>query len=146
MGRKYAFLAVDENGNYVPDDSLTVKGEQMLGDGRIIVLVNSASISAADHMVKTMSPMENVTIIGFTEPNGSSQAIGRVRGDNVGISFSNCVVLNEDGSIFIDSGTDRQSGDGDAIQIIPFDEEAIHALFDENRDYVLDKALELLAE
>ncbi|HAG14292.1 MAG TPA: peptidase S41 [Ruminococcus sp.] len=138
------FWKKDENGKFVPFESLTLQGEQILGDGRIIVLVNSASISAADHMIKLMSAFENVTIIGFTEPNGSGQAIGRTYGQNVGVSFSNCVCLGEDGEIFIDSGIDRQSGDGDAVQIIPFDAEAIHALFDENQDYVLDKALEML--
>ena len=138
--------ATDAGGNYIKNKDITFQGEQLLGDGRMIVLVNSATVSAGDDMVKIMENMENVRIIGFTEPNGSCQAVNYQSAKYGTLSFSSCVTLDQDGSIFIDAGTDRQSTDGDAVEIIPFDAEAVHALFDENRDYLLEKALAMLAE
>ena len=125
---------------YLPGRSFTLHGEQLLGDGHITVLVNSASISAADHMVKLMRGMEHVTVMGFTEPNGSGQATGGTILESGILIFSNCVMLGENGEIYVDSGTDHQSGNGVDVQI-PFDQAAIHALFDEGRDYVLEYAM-----
>ncbi len=132
--------ATDADGNYTAERVFTLQGEQLLGDGRITVLVNSESISAADHMVHLMRGMEHVTVMGFTEPNGSGQAVGGTRLESGVLMFSNCVMLDENGEIFVDSGTDHQSGNGVDVQI-PFDSAAIHALFDEGRDYVLDYAM-----
>lgn len=137
--------ARDASGRYVKGKDLVYQGEQLLGDGRIIVLVNSATVSAGDIMTKEMESLDNAVVIGFTGPNGSSQAVGHKEGECGSLSFSNCVVLNENGDIAIDSGIDRQSGDGDGVEIIPFDREAIRALFDEGRDYLMDRALEMLA-
>ena len=53
------------------------------------------------------------------------------------------VILDENGGIFIDSGEDRQSGDDLDIRV-PFDEEAVHQLFEDDKDYLLEKAKELL--
>ena len=44
----------------------------------------------------------------------------------------------------IDSGSDRQSSDGDGVKLIPFDSAAIRALFDDGEDYLLDTALDML--
>ena len=138
--------ATDETGSYIKGKEITFQGEQLLGDGRVILLVNSETVSAGDDMVKIMEDMENVTVLGFTEPNGSCQAVNFKIGDFGTLSFSSCVTLDRDGSIFIDSGIDRQSTDGSGVQIIPFDETAIHALFDEHQDYLMDKALEMLKQ
>ena len=138
--------ARDASGRYVKGNDIVYQGEQLLGDGRIIVLVDSATVSAGDIMTKEMEGLENVTVIGFTEPNGSSQAVGMEAGKCGTVSFSNCVVLDENGDIAIDSGIDRQSGDGDGVEIIPFDGDAIRALFDEGRDYLMDKAREMLEQ
>ena len=138
--------ATDETGSYIKGKEIAFQGEQLLGDGRVILLVNSETVSAGDDMVKIMEDMENVTVLGFTEPNGSCQAVNFKIGDFGTLSFSSCVTLDRDGSIFIDSGIDRQSSDGSGVQIIPFDETAIHALFDEHQDYLMDKALEMLKQ
>ena len=53
-------------------------------------------------------------------------------------------MLDRDGSIFIDAGTDKHSTDDIDIKV-PFDDKAIHAIFDEDKDYLLDLALERLA-
>ncbi|MCQ2490419.1 MAG: S41 family peptidase [Ruminococcus sp.] len=136
--------AKNEDGSYVRGNDITFDGEQLLGDGRVIVIVNSNSVSAADMMTKEMEALDNATVIGFTGPNGSSQAVGYTTSDTGSLCFSNCVVLDEDGSIMIDSGTDRQSSDGDGVTIIPFDSEAVKALFDNGEDYLLSKALSML--
>ena len=137
--------AKDENGDYIRGGDITFKGEDILEGGRVIVIVNANSVSAADVMTKEMESMDNARVIGFTGPNGSSQAIG-VKGVSTGLlSFSNCVVLDKDGSIMIDSGADRQSSDGDGVELIPFDDEAICELFDKGNDYLLEKALEMLS-
>ncbi|MBP5361700.1 MAG: peptidase S41 [Ruminococcus sp.] len=136
--------AKNEDGSYVRGEDITFQGEELLGDGRIIIIVNSRSVSAADMMTKEAESLDNMTVIGFTGPNGSSQAVGMKAAQNGSISFSNCIVLDKDGSIMIDSGTDRQCSDGDGVQIVDFDSEAIHALFDSNEDYLLDTALEML--
>ena len=95
-------------------------------------------------MTKEAEALGNMTVIGFTSPNGSSQAVGQKRAQNGSISFSNCIVLDSDGGIMIDSGTDRQSSDGDGVQIVEFGSEAISAIFDNGEDYLLNKALEML--
>ncbi len=135
--------ATDAAGNYIPDEPETYLGEQLLGDGKVILLVNSASISAADHLTHLLRRLENVTVMGFTAPNGSAQAIGGINLSSGSLQFPNCVMLGEDGGIFIDAGKDRQSG-SEADILVPFDREAIRALFDEDRDYVLEQALALL--
>ena len=83
--------------------------------------------------------------MGFTEPNGSAQGVGIVNLESGYISFSGSLMLNQDGTVFIDSGKDFESGD-DVDIIIPFDEDAVNAIFSENRDYALEKALEFIYE
>lgn len=141
---KNACWKKDENGSYVKGNDITYHGQQLLDDGNVILIVNSNSVSAADMMTKEAEGLENMTVIGFTGPNGSSQAIGVKAAQNGSISFSNCIVLDKDGSILIDSGTDRQSTDGDDVKIVPFDEKAIHVLFNDGNDYLLDTALDIL--
>ena len=133
----------DEAGNYVPDNTISYQGEDIMNGGRVILLVNANCVSAGDYMVKVMRGLPNVTVMGFTEPNGSCQAVGGLSLKHGSLQFSNCVTLNPEGGIFIDSGTDRQSGNALDIQI-PFDEAAIHAIFDENEDYAMDQVLNLL--
>ena len=136
--------ARNEDGSYVRGNDITFNGEQLLGDGRVIVIVNANSVSAADLMTKEMESLDNAEVIGFTGPNGSCQAIGMESAETGSLCFSNCVVLDKDGSVMIDSGSDRQSSDGDGVKLIPFDSAAIRALFDDGEDYLLDTALDML--
>ncbi len=129
-------FVTDENGDYIGTNDHIFTGENRWG-GRIIILVNGYSASAADHLSAIMQGMENVTVAGFTESNGCAQGIGVWYGEVCGISFSSSLVLDRNGDIFIDSGVDRESGNGVDI-IIPFDNEAITALFDRDEDYILN--------
>ena len=134
-----------ETGKYVKGTDNYFTGEN-LWDGKVVVLVNALSVSAADHFVKVTSEFDNITVMGFTESNGSAQAIGGVNLDSGAyLQFSSCVVLDENGDIFIDSGEDMESGNDIEIKI-DFTEETVKSLFDNDEDYVLNKALEYLYE
>ena len=130
------------DGSFVEGDRLVVEGEDLWNHGNIIVLVNAASISAADHFTALLDKCPNVTVMGFTGSNSSGQAVQGIHiSDNEEFSLSTVPVLDEEGDIFIDTGTDGNSGVG-IDHIIEFDENAVHALFDEDEDYVLDYALD----
>ena len=136
---------LDEDGNYIVDDAVEFEGMDLLNGGKIIILVNSASVSAADHLTKVMSQFDNVTVMGFTEPNGSAQGVSSINSESGTLLLSSSAVLDKDGSVFIDSDESRQSGDDLDIRI-PFDEEAVHEIFDEDNDYIMDKALEQMKD
>lgn len=140
-----AFARDTETGKYKAGEDAYFTGEDRWAGRRIIILVNAESVSAADHFVTVMRGMENVTVMGFTESNGSAQGIGSVRSGGGQITFSNCVVLDKNGDILVDSGADYESGNDIDIRV-PFDEEAIAALFDRGEDYLLSKAIEQFAE
>ena len=134
----------DAEGNYVPDNEVTFTGENILGGGKVILLVNEQCASAGDHITKVMRGMENVTVMGFTKPAGVGQGVYGMELENGTFQYSSSVMLDRDGSIFIDAGTDKHSTDDIDIKV-PFDDKAIHAIFDEDKDYLLDLALERLA-
>ncbi len=135
----------DAEGNYLPDDDVTFEGENILGNGRIIILVNSNSGSASDHLTKVMSGFENVTVMGFTGAGGAAQGAYSLPLSCGSVSFSGSVMLDKDGSIFIDSGKDMQAAD-DVGEHIPFDEQALISLFENDEDYLLNVAAEKLSK
>ena len=130
----------DANGNYVPGKEHTFQGEN-IWNGPITLLVNQNSASASDHLTMVMQGMENVTVMGFTEPNGSGQGLNGINLESGDLHFSSALMMNRNGDIYIDSGVDRESGNQVDI-VIPFDEEAVRVLFEEEGDYVLQKCLE----
>ncbi len=138
-----SYVTDPETGKYLEGEKNYFTGENILGEGKIIILVNSSAISAADHLVKVLQGFENITVMGFTEPNGSAQGVVGIETENGALSFSNSLLLDENGDIFIDSDTSMESGDDVDIKIA-FDETAVKALFEDGEDYVLQKALEYL--
>ncbi len=131
----------DENGRFIKHKDNYITGED-LWDGKLTIIVNHNSVSAADHFVLVMQGMPDVSIIGFTESNGSAQGTGVVAFDNNSmLSFSGSLLLDENGDVSVDSGTDYESGN-EVDVIVPFDEEAVRVIFDEGGDYLLQKALE----
>ena len=88
--------------------------------------------------VKVLGQFENVTVAGFTETNGSAQGVGGVNLSCGSLSISGSLILDEDGDIFIDSGTDRQSGNRLEITV-PFDKQAVRSLFDDGKDYLIEQ-------
>lgn len=137
---KAAGYVKDASGKYVPGKEHYFRGEG-IWNGPITLLVNQNSASAADHLTMVMQGMENVTVMGFTEPNGSGQGLNGIILESGEFSFSSALMLNKNGDIYVDSGVDRESGNCIDV-VIPFDEEAVRVLFDEGGDYVLQKCLE----
>lgn len=130
----------DEKGKYVPGKEHYFQGEN-IWQGPITLLVNQNSASAADHLTKVMQGMDNVTVMGFTEPNGSAQGVNGIHLKSGDLSFSSSLMLDKNGDIYVDSDTKWESGNEIDIRI-PFDREAVKVLFEENGDYVLQKCLE----
>lgn len=137
---KIGGYAKDEEGNYIPGKEHYFQGEN-IWNGPITLLVNQNSASASDHLTKVMQGMDNVTVMGFTEPNGSGQGVNGIELESGGLNFSSSLMMDRDGGIYVDSGMDRESGNEIDV-VIPFDEEAVKVLFDEGGDYVLQKCLE----
>lgn len=133
-----------DDGKFLVGKEHTFMGENLLGNGHVVLLVNSASVSAADHITKVMNAMDNVTVMGFTEPCGSAQGVSAIYLEFGYISISSSLMLDSDGNVFIDSGVDGQSGNTLDIQV-PFDEDAMKSLYDNGEDYLMKKAEELLA-
>lgn len=135
----------ESEGVWKKANDVTFSGENILGDdGRIVVLVTAHSVSAADHLTKVMTSFDNTTVIGFTEPAGSAQGVCDISLESGTLGYSGALMLNADGTIFIDSGTDYQADDDVQIKV-PLDEEAFTALFDKDEDYLLDYSLNYLA-
>lgn len=130
----------DAEGNYVPGKEHYFQGEG-IWNGPITLLVNQNSASAADHLTMVMQGMENVKVMGFTEPNGSGQGLNGVVLESGELGFSSALMLDKNGEIYVDSGEDWESGNRIDV-VIPFDEEAVRVLFDEGGDYVLQRCLE----
>ena len=135
----------DSEGKFLLGKNNTFESEGILDDGRIVILVNAGSISAADHLVHVMSQMDNVTVMGFTKPNGSGQGVTGIELEKYYIYMSGAMMLDEDGTPFVDSGKDGISGNSLDIRV-PFDEEALDAVFNKDEDYLLAKAVEFLSK
>ncbi|MCM1568199.1 MAG: S41 family peptidase [Roseburia sp.] len=142
---KKRFLTDEATGKYVVGNSLSYQGENLWEEGEIILLVNALTVSAGDHFIWLMNGFENVTIMGFTKSNGSAQAVRGVNFEEGSLTFSTVPALCEDGSFFIDSDASRVSRMPLTVKI-PFDEQAVEALFDRGEDYLLNRALEYLEE
>lgn len=135
--------AVDPaTGKYVKGTGIYYMGEDIWSQGQIIILVNGQSASAADALPTLLRGQDNVIVMGFTESCGSGQGVVSKTLESGFIAFSGVVLLDENGDIMIDSGIDHESRNDLDIRV-PFDEEAVSALFDRGEDYVLQKALEM---
>ncbi|MBQ8967790.1 S41 family peptidase [Ruminococcus sp.] len=141
---KHTYISEGE-GKWKTGSDVTFEGENILGDeGRIVLLVTAHSVSAADHLTHVMSSFDNTTVMGFTEPSGSAQGVTPTYLESGVFQFSESLMLNRDGSIFIDSGTDWQSENELDIKV-PYDQKALKALFDDGEDYLMDQCLDYLA-
>lgn len=92
-----------------------------------------------------MGGFENTTVMGFTGPLGSAQGVSPIKLKNGMLSYSSSLMLNKDGTVYIDCGTDYNADD-DAEVIVPFDEKAFREIFDEDNDYLMDTAVKYLEE
>ncbi|MBQ2823256.1 MAG: peptidase S41 [Oscillospiraceae bacterium] len=135
------YLTDKATGKFVEGKENFYTGENLWGHGKVIILVNANSVSAADHLTMIMRGHENVTVVGFTEPNGSAQGIGGIELESGQFIFSNALLLDENGDVFIDSGANYESGNDIDVRVL-LDEAAVTALFVNGEDYLMQKALE----
>lgn len=142
---KHVYVYEPQTDRYSKGEDYYFTGEDRWEGNPVVILVNANSVSAADHLAMIMKDMNNITIMGFTEPNGSAQGIGSAISGKGCLSFSNALILDKDGNVFVDSGKDYESGDDIDIKI-PFDEDAVRVLFDKHGDYAMQKVLEYLKE
>lgn len=141
--KKSASYVKEENGKYKVGEALCFVGENVWENRRVTLLVNAQSISAADHFAYLlgMLKLDNVTIMGFHKTNSSGQAISGIPLTNGMITYSCIPTLTKEGDIMIDPDVSREGGVSLDKQI-PFDQEAVKAIFDDGEDYLLKKALE----
>ena len=142
----------DEKGGYLTHQSGFIKGqehyftgEDLWAGGKVVILVNSGSVSAADHLVSVLSDFPDITVMGFTKTNGSGQGIGGLELESGMLQFSSSLLLDKNGGVFIDSGASFVSGNEIEVKV-PFDKAAVEALFDRGEDYLLNEAVEYMQE
>lgn len=131
------------DGTFVVGKKNTFEGENCLGDGKIVILVDQGSASASDHMAAVMGRFDNVTVMGFTKSCGCAQGVTGIAMSSGGVNLSGSLTLNEDGTVWIDAGADMKSGSPLDVRV-PLDEDAVKAIFVDDTDYLLEKALEHL--
>ena len=137
INEKTASYDRNADGKYEMGVPSAYEGEDLWHDGKVILLVNAKCVSAGDDMTYIMGSLPNVKVMGFTRSNSSCQAVTGVGLEEGEISFSAVPTLFPDGEIAIDTYSDHV-GRTPFDEKIPFDQEAIDAIFDKGEDYLLD--------
>lgn len=138
-----SYLKDETTGRYVVGEQETYQGENLWTHGDIVILVNANTCSAGDHFAMLASAFPNVTIMGFTHSSCSAQGIGVVQFGHSMLTYSSVLLLNEDGTVFIDTDETREATVPLDVRI-PFDEKAVKSLFDDGEDYVLSYVLDAI--
>lgn len=89
-----------------------LKGNGKYSDLKLIVLVNSNTISSGDILTYLLKKNENTIVIGFTNSNNSSQSIGGLillSGGKFSIVYPTYKALDENNNVFIDSNYYRDA-------------------------------------
>ena len=89
-----------------------LKGNGKYSDLKLIVLVNSNTISSGDILTYLLKKNENTKVIGFTNSNNSSQSIGELillSGGKFSIVYPTYKALDENNNVFIDSNYNRDA-------------------------------------
>ena len=89
-----------------------LKGNGKYSDLKLIVLVNSNTISSGDILTYLLKKNENTKVIGFTNSNNSSQSIGGLillSGGKFSIVYPTYKALDENNNVFIDSNYYRDA-------------------------------------
>lgn len=135
----------EETKSYEVVNSYNINGENLWEDGKIVVLVNASTNSAADHLAYGLGRMENVTVMGLTKSCGSAQAVHGVLLDSGELMFSENLLLDEKGEIWIDSDASRVTKTEIDVKI-PMSQEAVKEIFDQGKDYVLEYAVNYMKD
>lgn len=133
----------ETTGDYDVIKEYTCVGENLFDGGKVIVLVNSGSNSAANHLMAGIKQLDNVTVMGITEAAGTAQGMTSIPLHHGMLSFSMTTVLDENGDIWVDSDA---SGHSRLLvdEKIPLTRESLEMMLFSGEDYVLNYALEQL--
>ena len=113
MFTKDSYLVLKEakyNSNLYDKSYLKENGKY--SDLKLIVLVNSNTISSGDILTYLLKKNENTIVIGFTNSNNSSQSIGGLillSGGKSSIVYPTYKALDENDNIFIDPDYNRDA-------------------------------------
>lgn len=89
-----------------------LKGNGKYSNLKLIVLVNSNTISSGDILTYLLKKNENTIVIGFTNSNNSSQSIGGLillSGGKFSIVYPTYKAFDENDNVFIDSDYNRDA-------------------------------------
>lgn len=89
-----------------------LKGNDKYSNLKLVVLVNSNTISSGDILTYLLKKSENTKVIGFTNSNNSSQSIGGLillSGGKFSIVYPTYKALDENDNIFIDPDYNRDA-------------------------------------
>lgn len=135
-----------KTGELVPENTIRVTPNASGFKGQIVILVNTGSVSAAEGFAYNMAELPNVSIAGMSGTNGSFGTISDgfvLMPENYLVLFPRIACVEEDGRVMIDADANGVGGVKPDIKI-PIGEDAVHALFDEKKDYELDYVLKWL--
>lgn len=124
----------------------TTEADGRYSDIPVVVLVNAGCASCGDLVAYDLGMCENVTLMGMTTTWGCAQeAAGQCRLTDcmIGVNYPIIATLEEDGTVAVDAGADRQSSVILDEKIL-IDEKTIDALYVEERDIELEYALEYI--
>jgi carboxyl-terminal processing protease len=141
-------LLNQQTGKLEPVNTITVQPTPVGFNGRIIILVNAGSASAAEGFAYNMAELPNVSVAGMMGSNGSFGTISDgpvLMPDNLVLIFPKITCVDENGRVMIDTDVSGYGGVKPDIKI-PLDEQAIDSLFLKHEDYELNYVLEYLAE
>ena len=137
INEKTASYERGADGKYQKGVASTYEGEDLWHDGQIVLLVNASTVSAGDDMVYMMGAYPNVQVTGLTRSNSSCQAVIGMTMRAGTLAFSSVPNLLPSGEVAIDTFADHV-GRTPFDAYVPFDQEAITAIFDQGEDYVLN--------
>lgn len=115
-------------------------------DKKIIVLVNSRTISAGEGFVYNLKKLDNVQCAGITGTNGSYGSItdGQIlMPENYMINYPKIACLDENGKVMIDSDYTGIGGVKPDLKI-PLNMEAIKQIYERGNDYETDYVINYL--
>lgn len=127
-------------------NTITVEPKTAGFNGRIIILVNAGSASAAEGFAYNMGELPNVAIAGMMGSNGSFGTINDgfvLLPDNLVLIFPSIACVDENGLVMIDTDASGYGGVKPEIKI-PLDDAAIESLFSQHIDYELNYVLDYL--
>ncbi len=129
--------------NVVGEQKCYATADNVWGDGKIVILVNDDTASAAELFIHTMKKLPNVTTLGLTNSCGCAMGVFSIELEHFNLSYPTVVNLDENGEIIVDGD---ESGD---MQMpvdlrVPLNAQTLCALCDPDEDYMLEYALDYM--